>query len=215
MTGGGHHRGRAEGPGGAHWWGGTGPTGGGTHAARRSGRRGLLLVAVGLLAAVGVVVALAVAQRPDPAPAALSGAAPRSAGGAATGEPAGAHTVPTAPAADAAVLRSTIDEVLAGAPLRFPPDAATPNPDTSATVDRLAAVLRATPGPPVVVEGHTAPAGEDTGGALQLSQQRADEIARRLEAAGVPAGRLTVVGVGSAGPLASLEASRRVEIRVD
>ena len=51
MTGGGGglHRGRVTGrPGGAHWWGGTGPSGGGTHA-RGGARRGLLAL-VALLA---------------------------------------------------------------------------------------------------------------------------------------------------------------------
>ena len=67
---------------------------------------------------------------------------------------------------------------------------------------------------PDVVEGHTAPAGEITDDAQRLSQQRAQEIARRLEAAGVPTGRLTAVGDGPDRPLATLEASRRVELRV-
>ena len=216
MTGGGHHRGRVtDRPGGAHWWGGTGRAGGGSHAARRAGRRGLLLLLalIAVLLAGGVAVAITATRSEGPAPASAAapppGASP--AGAAPTGRTAGARSEPTA---DVAVLQSTIDEVLATAPLRFAADSALPNADTAGSIERLAAVLAATPGPPVTVEGHTAPAGEQTGGAQQLSEQRAQEIVRRLEAAGVPSGRLTAVGVGPAQPLATLEASRRVELRV-
>ena len=95
------------------------------------------------------------------------------------------------------MLQQTIDEVLAATPLRFPADSASPGAGAAGAVDRLAGVLRATPGPRVTVEGHTAPTGEETGDAQELSQRRAEEIVRRLEAAGVPAGSLTAVGVGS------------------
>ncbi|MHC1561320.1 OmpA family protein [Actinomycetospora sp. C-140] len=211
MTGGGHHRGRVtDRPGGAHWWGGTGRAGGGTHAVRRAGRRGLLLLLalIAVLAAGGIAVAVTATRSDVPTPA--SAAAPPAAA-TPTGRSAGARTAPTP---DVAVLQSTIDEVLAAAPLRFAADSATPNADTSGSIGRLAAVLAATPGPRVTVEGHTAPTGEQTGGAQQLSEQRAQEIVRRLEAAGVPTGRLTPVGVGPARPLATLDASRRVEVRV-
>ncbi|GAA4788157.1 hypothetical protein GCM10023200_23150 [Actinomycetospora chlora] len=212
MTGGGHHRGRVtDRPGGAHWWGGTGRAGGGSHA-RRAVRRGplLLLALVAVLLVAGVVVGVVglgdSGNGSGPTPAASASGPPP-----ATTRPAIERTTP---APDAAVLQSTIDEVLTGAPLRFAADSATPTPEAVAAVDRLAAVLTATPGPPVTVEGHTAPAGEETGSAQQLSRERADEIVRRLEAAGVPTGRLTAVGVGPARPLATLEASRRVELRV-
>ena len=211
MTGGGGglHRGRVTGgPGtGAHWWGGRGPAGGGTHAARVGGRRGVLLIA--LLAALllgGVAAAVALTRTSStPSPAAASPAAP------APGTP---TTSRAAGAPDVAVLQQTIDEVLVATPLRFPADSATPNAGATGAVDRLAAVLKASPGPTVTVEGHTAPTGEDTGDAQVLSQQRAEDVVRRLEAAGVPAGSLTAVGVGPRDPLGSLEASRRVELRV-
>lgn len=212
--GGGHHRGRVTaGPGGAHWWGGTGPAGGGTHAVRRAGRRGLVLlvVLVPVLVAGGVVLAVALTRGPEPAPASAgSRAQPSPPAPVATGPLGGA---PAVRASDVATLRAAIDGVLATTPLRFPADSATPDPAASASVERLAAAMLATPGPPITVEGHTAPAGEDTGGAQRLSQQRADEIRRRLESAGVPPERLRAVGVGPARPLATLEASRRVEIR--
>lgn len=216
MTGGGHHRGRVTGvPGGAHWWGGRGPAGGGTHAA--SGRRRrtpVLLVALAVLLLGGAAVAVALTQGGTPGgaptpPAPAASAAPVGA------DPSGASPRPagrTGP--DTAVLQGTVDEVLVAAPLRFPADSATLTPESAAAVSRVAAALRAAPGPPVTVEGHTAPAGEDTGSAQVLSQQRAEEVVRRLQAAGVPAGSLTAVGVGPARPLASLDASRRVEIRV-
>ncbi|MDD7939957.1 OmpA family protein [Actinomycetospora lutea] len=213
MTGGGHHRGRITGvPGGAHWWGGRGPSGGGTHAAPGGRRRRtpFVLVALAVLLLGGAAVTVALTQggsSTPPAPAAsVAPAAPDTPD--ATPRPAGRS------GPDTAVLQGTVDELLATAPLRFPADSATPAPEAGASVSRLAAVLRASPGPPVTVEGHTAPAGDDTGDAQALSQQRAEEVVRRLEAAGVPAGSLTAVGVGAARPLASLDASRRVEIRV-
>ncbi|GAA4936216.1 outer membrane protein OmpA-like peptidoglycan-associated protein [Actinomycetospora succinea] len=213
MTGGGHHRGRVTGvPGGAHWWGGRGPSGGGTHAAP-GGRRSRVPMVLGLLAVLvvgGAAVAVALTRgsseipQTPPAPAASAGSA----------APAGSPRPAGRTGPDTVVLQGTIDEVLAAAPLRFAADSATPVPEAAGGVSRVAAVLRASPGPPVTVEGHTAPAGEDVGDAQALSQQRAEEVVRRLEAAGVPAGSLTAVGVGPARPLASLEASRRVEIRV-
>lgn len=210
MTGGGHHRGRVTGvPGGAHWWGGRGPAGGGTHAARAARRRLPLVLAVLVLLLAGGAVAFALTRPTEPPPPVASPDAP---GAAAV--PAGGTRPPSRTGPDAAVLQGTIDELLTAAPLRFPADEATPPPDAAAAVSRVAALLRATPGPPVTVEGHTAPAGEDTGGAQALSQRRADEVVRLLEASGVPSGSLTAVGVGPARPLASLDASRRVEIRV-
>ncbi|MEJ2861805.1 OmpA family protein [Actinomycetospora flava] len=204
------------GPGtGAHWWGGRGPAGGGTHAApggRRS-RLPLVLVLLAVLLVGGAAVTVALTRGSSPAP--PSPPAPAaSAGPAAPASPAGGSRTPARTGPDTAVLQSTVDEVLAAAPLRFPADSATPAPDAAAAVARVAAALRASPGPSITVEGHTAPAGEDRGGAQTLSQQRADEVVRLLEANGVPAGSLTAVGVGPARPLGSLEASRRVEIRV-
>lgn len=205
--GGGTHRGRVtDGSGtGAHWWGGRGPAGGGTHAARVGGRRGVLLIALlAVLLLGGVAAALALTRSSTtPSPAASPGAAAP-----------GSSTARAAGTPESAELQQTIDEVLAATPLRFPADIATPNAGSTGAIDRLAGVLKASPGSPVTVEGHTAPAGEDTGDAQALSQQRAEDVVRRLEAAGVPAGSLTAVGVGPQDPLGSLEASRRVELRV-
>jgi outer membrane protein OmpA-like peptidoglycan-associated protein len=207
--GGGLHRGRVTGrPGGAHWWGGTGPAGGGSHAARVAGRRGVLALAalLAVLAAGGIVAALVLVTGDDPAP--PSAATPRSAAAA----PSSAADTGTT---DPLVLQQTLDEVTATTPLRFAADAATPTTGSAAAVDRLAAALTASPGPAVTVEGHSARVGEGGQRGVRLSEERAAEIARRLEAAGVPAGRLRVVGVGPARPLATLEESRRVELRVD
>lgn len=212
--GGGHHRGRVTaGPGtGAHWWGGRGPAGGGTHAAP-GGRRGpvptlLVLLAVLLVGGAAVTVALSGNSSPAP-PAPAASAAPS-----VPASPVGGSRSPGRTGPDTAVLQGTIDEVLAAAPLRFAADSAAPAPDAAAAASRVAAVLRAAPGPRITVEGHTAPVGEDRGGAQALSQQRAAQVVRLLEASGVPAGSLTAVGVGPARPLATLDASRRVEIRV-
>ncbi|PVZ05859.1 outer membrane protein OmpA-like peptidoglycan-associated protein [Actinomycetospora cinnamomea] len=207
--GGGLHRGRVTGrPGGARWWGGTGPAGGGSHAARAGGRRGVLALVtlLAVLAAGGVVAALALGGEEPAPPTAAAPPSPRP-----DAAPGAAGETGTT---DPRVLQQTLDEVTAEAPLRFAPDTATPTPEAAAAVDRLAAALRASPGPTVTVEGHTAPVGEGGQRAVALSEDRAAEIARRLEAAGVPPARLRVIGVGSARPLASLEESRRVELDV-
>ncbi len=215
MTGGGGglHRGRVtDRPGGAHWWGGRGPAGGGTHA-RSAGRRRLLafLALLTLLLAGGVATVVSLTgggeqappatAAPPPSPAADPGAAP-------AGTPAGAGT-------DPAALQQTLDDVTAASPVRFAADATEPTAEGAAAVDRLAAALRAGPVPAVTVEGHSARVNDGGGRGVPLSEARAAGIARRLEAAGVPAGRLRVVGVGPARPLATLEESRRVELRVD
>jgi outer membrane protein OmpA-like peptidoglycan-associated protein len=136
------------------------------------------------------------AAAPPPSPAAAPGAAPTGAG------------------TDPALLQQALDDVTATSPVRFAADAAEPTAEGAAAVDRLAAVLRASPGPAVTIEGHSARVSDGGGRGLRLSEERAAGIARRLEAAGVPAGRLRVVGVGPARPLATLEESRRVELRV-
>jgi outer membrane protein OmpA-like peptidoglycan-associated protein len=209
--GGGLHRGRVtDRPGGAHWWGGRGPAGGGTHA-RSAGRRRLLaflgLLALLLAGGVATVVSLtgggeqaAPAAAPPASPAAAPGAAP-------AGTPAGAGT-------DPAALQQTLDDVTAASPVRFAADATEPTAEGAAAVDRLAAALRAGPGPAVTVEGHSARVSDGGERGVPLSEARAAGIARRLGAAGVPADRLRVVGVGPARPLATLEESRRVELRV-
>ena len=212
MTGGGGglHRGRVTGrPGGAHWWGGTGPAGGGTHAARAGGRRGALVLIV-LLAVLlaGGIVAFALTGDEDQAPPA-AGAPPAPAA-----SPAAAPSGTAPDGQDPAVLQQTLDGAIAAAPIRFAADSASPTDEGAAAVDRLAAALRASPGPAVTVEGHSARVGDGGGRGVRLSEERAAEIARRLEAAGVPAGRLQVVGVGPARPLPTLEESRRVELRV-
>lgn len=218
MTGGGSHRGRVTGgPNtGAHWWGGRGPAGGGSHAASGGRRRlPLALLLVGVLALGGVAIAVAVTGTSDPPPAPAASQAPAVPTVPDGPVPPGATGTPASTGGpDVAVLQDTIDDVLAATPLRFPPDGATPAAGADEAVERLAGALRAAPGPPITVEGHTAPTGEDTDDAQDLSQRRAEEIVRRLEAAGVPAGSLTAVGVGSARPLDSLAASRRVEVRV-
>ncbi|MDD7933351.1 OmpA family protein [Actinomycetospora straminea] len=220
MTGGGLHRGRVTGGPhtGAHWWGGRGPAGGGSHAAPGARRRlRVLLLLLGLLALGGVAVAVAVTGTSDPPPAPAASPAPDGpAVPAAPALPAASGTPATSAAVvpDADALQDTIDDVLAATPLRFPPDSARPADGADEAVERLAGALRAAPGPPVTIEGHTAPTGEDTDDAEDLSQRRADEIVRRLQAAGVPAGSLTAVGVGSERPRDSLAASRRVEVRV-
>jgi len=203
--GGGLHRGRVtDRPGGAHWWGGRGPAGGGTHA-RSAGRRRLLaflgLLALLLAGGVATVVSLTGGGEQAPPATAAPPASPAAAPGA-------------APAGNPAALQQALDDVTATSPVRFAADATEPTAEGAAAVDRLAAALRTGPGPAVTVEGHSARVSDGGGRGVPLSEARATGIARRLGAAGVPADRVRVVGVGPARPLATLEESRRVELRV-
>ncbi len=214
MTGGPHgtHRGRVADPhGGAHWWRGHGPLGGGSHAAGAPRRRRVVLALV-LLAAVAVVaagVAVIIAGRDagnaDAASAGAPPTAPAPAGGGAAGGGAAGG------GADSAALQARLDGVLAATPVRFAPAAV--EPLSRSGLAPLAAALQAAPGVPVTVEGYTAPIGTDGTRSQELSRQRAEEVAGDLAALGVDPARLRTAGLGDTRPRATLDESRRVELR--
>ena len=104
--------------------------------------------------------------------------------------------------------------------IRFIADSPEILPEEEARIVEIAMTLAGTdPGVHFLVEGHTAAVGRPAG-ELQLSHERADAIARRLEAAGVAADRISTAGYGGTRPVADNSTgegraqNRRVEITV-
>ena len=144
-----------------------------------------------------------------------AGSADAASTGAAAPGPAAAAPAPvaagSAEATDGPALQARLDAVLASAPVRFAPAAADPLPE--AGLAPLAEALRAAPGVPVTVEGHTASIGTDGTRSQALSEERAAGVVRRLAALGVDPARLRAVGRGDTRPLRTLDESRRVELQ--
>jgi outer membrane protein OmpA-like peptidoglycan-associated protein len=114
-------------------------------------------------------------------------------------------------------VRGGVEMRLPEAPL-FATDEAAINPGTLPALDRAAQVLKRSMRP-ILIEGHT-----DNDGSLaynrELSEARADAIAKALIARGVPAARITTKGMAYLRPIASNDTpqgralNRRVEILV-
>lgn len=86
-------------------------------------------------------------------------------------------------------------------PLYFEFGKAVIKPESSATLDAIAATLKAAPQIAVVeVQAHTDERGDETWN-LKISQQRADAIVRALIQRGVEAKRLRAKGYGESQPL--------------
>lgn len=86
--------------------------------------------------------------------------------------------------------------------------------DGKACLERLLPSLRATAGP-IDIRGYSdsSPMGHARPDMLKrLSQARADAVKNYLADHGIPADRMTAVGMGSANPRETRAASRRVEI---
>ena len=86
--------------------------------------------------------------------------------------------------------------------IRFDFDSARLRPEGAAVLDRLAAALQTSDlkDSRFLIEGHTDAKG-DAAYNLQLSQQRADEVRRYLQAHGVGEPRLSAVGRGAQEPV--------------
>ena len=86
-------------------------------------------------------------------------------------------------------------------------------------LDRVAAVLARYPQTIIIVEGHTDSTGSDSYN-QQLSERRANSVARYLTQRGVNASRIKAIGYGEQRPVASNDTAegrrqnRRVEIRI-
>jgi len=83
---------------------------------------------------------------------------------------------------------------------------------SAATVERVARLLGAGPGPRIALTGYAADAPGPAAVAQRLSEQRSAVVADALVAAGVDRDRLVTTGRGVADPLATPALSRRVEI---
>ena len=90
-------------------------------------------------------------------------------------------------------------------------------PGAQLVLDRLAAYLADNPGARAIIEGHTDNVGSPTMN-QQLSEQRAESVAAVLRSRGVDVGRLEIMGLGEAYPIATNDTSagrqenRRVEV---
>ena len=111
-------------------------------------------------------------------------------------------------------------QVLDEAVLHFANNKAELGPEAIAAIQKVATGLKAYPGDySLTVSGHTSSVG---GKALNkaLGKQRADAVAKILVASGVPAARISTVGVGPDQPIAEnatkagQATNRRVEIDV-
>jgi outer membrane protein OmpA-like peptidoglycan-associated protein len=100
--------------------------------------------------------------------------------------------------------------------INFEARSAALTPDSTPTIDGMAAILRAYPSAAVRIEGHTDSEG-DVEPNQTLSEARARRIADMLAARGVAAGRVETVGYGETRPVASndTEAGRAQNRRIE
>lgn len=89
-------------------------------------------------------------------------------------------------------------------------------PTAAASLHKLADFLQQYPGRRVLIEGHTDNVGSDAYNE-NLSRRRAEAVARQLEAMGVQAPRVTVIGYGKSYPVAdnSTDTNRALNRRVE
>src|SRR5262249_38569833 len=86
--------------------------------------------------------------------------------------------------------------------ITFGSESALPTPESVATINGIAAVLKAHPSAQISLEGHTDSTGSPDA-AQQLSLDRADAVKRALIERGVAPDRITTSGAGSERPIAS------------
>jgi OmpA-OmpF porin, OOP family len=129
-----------------------------------------------------------------------------------TGDRAPAGNAPSCPPPPPAVLGC--GAVIHGITFDF--DSATIRPDSEPVLSKLYDGLRSEPAGGVVIEGHTSSEGTDQYN-LGLSQRRAAAVVADLVRRGIPAGRLSAVGVGEKQPIATNndESGRSLNRRVE
>lgn len=86
--------------------------------------------------------------------------------------------------------------------IEFAPGSAVINKDTTATLDRMAAILQRCAGLPIEIGGHTDSQGREELN-LRLSQARAEAVWRALVERGVPPDQILAHGFGAEVPIAS------------
>ena len=126
---------------------------------------------------------------------------------------------PAAAPVDATVCQQLFSELLSKGKIRFESGRGTIDPDSAGLLDRLTETALRCPAADIEIAGHTDTDGED-GFNQSLSERRAQAVADYLVKAGLPAGRFTATGYGSAQPVASNETeegkarNRRIEFVV-
>lgn len=99
-------------------------------------------------------------------------------------------------------------------PVLFAPDTAMLDPQNAAMVNQITNLMREDPDLRVMVVGNTAVEIAEQPLCLQLSQLRAEQVATQIEMAGIPADRVSAVGISHTQPLDTAWQSRRAEFVV-
>jgi len=126
---------------------------------------------------------------------------------------------PAAAPVDASVCQQLFSELLGKAKIRFDSGRATIDPDSAGLLDHLVETASRCPTVNIEVAGHTDGDGDDAANQA-LSERRAQAVVDELVRAGLPLGRFTAVGYGSAQPVASNDTedgkaqNRRIEFVV-
>lgn len=147
-----------------------------------------------------------------------SDACPREAGERPTGCPAKVVEPVEPPREPVADPRVELANALS--PIEFGSNSTETSPSVAATLDRVAAIMRAHPETRLRVEGHADSTGED-GVNDPLSEARAARVRDLLVERGVAASRIAIVGHGERKPVATNQTvegrakNRRVEIHIE
>ncbi|MEZ2222583.1 OmpA family protein [Rhizobium sp. RCC_161_2] len=124
-----------------------------------------------------------------------------------------------APAVDAPNCQSLLNTILSKSKINFDTGKARISAVSSGVLDTIVATIGRCPGNAVEVSGHTDSSGDEAAN-IALSEQRAKAVVAYLTDAGVPASRLTAIGLGSSRPVASNDTdegkalNRRIEFSV-
>lgn len=124
-----------------------------------------------------------------------------------------------AAAVDAPNCQSLLNTILSKSKINFDTGKARISAVSSGVLDTIVATIGRCSGNAVEVSGHTDSSGDEAAN-VALSEQRAKAVVTYLTDAGVPASRLTAIGLGSSRPVASNDTdegkalNRRIEFSV-
>jgi len=111
----------------------------------------------------------------------------------------------------ARATQDRLDQAMGG-PILFGADTAILTPWGETQVQRIVDVLRADPAARAVVVGSTAVEINDPPLCLQLSKLRAEQVAIRMEMAGIEPSRVSAIGISHSDPRDTAAGSRRAEV---